>query len=238
MVFQSYALYPHLTVYENIAFGLRVKKVPKSEIDQRVKTAAHTLGLDPLLDRKPRALSGGQRPAGRDGPGDLRQSAGLPDGRAALEPRRQACACRTRAEIARLQLDPQREPRSTSRTPCRGDDDGQPRRRHAHGQLQQGRADPGAVTTAVNLFVAGFMGSPAMNLVEAKIHKGRRELRRHNWAVTTITLHDEALAAHPEIKSFADGRKVILGVRPRDPRDAAIERPTRRPTDAFEARSC
>src|ERR1700712_1564699 len=61
MVFQSYALYPHLSVYENIAFGLRVKKVPKAEIDQRVKTAANTLGLEPLLQRKPRALSGGQR---------------------------------------------------------------------------------------------------------------------------------------------------------------------------------
>src|SRR3954463_9611957 len=61
MVFQSYALYPHLTVYENIAFGLRVKKVPKKEIAERVNTAANTLGLEALLDRKPRALSGGQR---------------------------------------------------------------------------------------------------------------------------------------------------------------------------------
>src|ERR1043165_710217 len=61
MVFQSYALYPHLSVYENIAFGLRVKKVPKDEIDRRVKDAARILDLEPLLGRKPRALSGGQR---------------------------------------------------------------------------------------------------------------------------------------------------------------------------------
>src|SRR5205809_6855978 len=61
MVFQSYALYPHLTVYENIAFGLRLKKVPKSEIDKRVKEAARVLGLEQFLKRKPRALSGGQR---------------------------------------------------------------------------------------------------------------------------------------------------------------------------------
>src|SRR2546428_277950 len=61
MVFQSYALYPHLSVYENIAFGLKVKKVPKNEIDRRVKEAAKVLGLDPFLKRKPRALSGGQR---------------------------------------------------------------------------------------------------------------------------------------------------------------------------------
>src|SRR6185312_1734876 len=61
MVFQSYALYPHLSVYENIAFGLRVKKMPKQEIDRRVRNAAEILGLDPFLKRKPRALSGGQR---------------------------------------------------------------------------------------------------------------------------------------------------------------------------------
>src|SRR3954452_20500891 len=61
MVFQSYALYPHLSVYENIAFGLRVKKVPKDEIDRRVQDAAKTLDLEPFLKRKPRALSGGQR---------------------------------------------------------------------------------------------------------------------------------------------------------------------------------
>src|SRR5438045_1028095 len=61
MVFQSYALYPHLTVYENIAFGLRVKKVPKEEIDRRVTEAARILDLEPFLKRKPRALSGGQR---------------------------------------------------------------------------------------------------------------------------------------------------------------------------------
>src|SRR5256886_4822286 len=61
MVFQSYALYPHLSVYDNIAFGLRVKKVPKAEIDKRVQEAAHILDLEPYLKRKPKALSGGQR---------------------------------------------------------------------------------------------------------------------------------------------------------------------------------
>src|SRR5919198_3649591 len=61
MVFQSYALYPHLSVYENIAFGLRLQKVPKSEVDKRVKDAARILGLEQFLKRKPRALSGGQR---------------------------------------------------------------------------------------------------------------------------------------------------------------------------------
>src|SRR4051794_5540698 len=61
MVFQSYALYPHLSVYDNIAFGLKLKKTPKAEIEKRVQDAAHILGLEPYLQRKPRALSGGQR---------------------------------------------------------------------------------------------------------------------------------------------------------------------------------
>ena len=70
MVFQSYALYPHLTVYENIAFGLRVKKVPKAEIDQRVKEAARTLGLEPLLEPQAARALGRSAPARRDGPRD------------------------------------------------------------------------------------------------------------------------------------------------------------------------
>src|SRR6202035_1740305 len=61
MVFQSYALYPHMTVYDNLSFGLKLRKTPKSEIDKRVRDAAQILGLDPFLDRKPKALSGGQR---------------------------------------------------------------------------------------------------------------------------------------------------------------------------------
>src|SRR5207237_3549537 len=78
MVFQSYALYPHLSVYENIAFGLRVKKVPKDEIDRRVKDAARVLGLDPFLKRKPRALSGGQRQRVAMGRAIVRQPAAFP----------------------------------------------------------------------------------------------------------------------------------------------------------------
>ena len=90
MVFQSYALYPHLSVYENIAFGLRVKKVPKAEIDRRVKEAARILDLEPLLEPQAARALGRPAPARRDGPRDRAPAAGLPDGRAALEPRREA----------------------------------------------------------------------------------------------------------------------------------------------------
>src|SRR5436309_4264137 len=102
MVFQSYALYPHLSVYENIAFGLRVKKVPKAEIDRRVKEAARILDLEPFLKRKPRSLSGGQRQRVAMGRAIVRQpQAFLMD-----EPLSNLDAklrVQMRAEIARLQ---------------------------------------------------------------------------------------------------------------------------------------
>ena len=92
MVFQNYALYPHLSVGENIAFGLRLRKESKELIAERVTWAAKLLDLTPYLNRKPKELSGGQRQR-RDGSRDRAQPPGLPDGRAALEPRR-SCACR------------------------------------------------------------------------------------------------------------------------------------------------
>ena len=101
MVFQSYALYPHLKVYDNIAFGLRLRKEPKAEIDARVREAAETLGLTEYLDRRPGALSGGQRQRVAMGRAIVRRPAGLPDGRAALQPRRQAA----RADARRDQPD-------------------------------------------------------------------------------------------------------------------------------------
>jgi multiple sugar transport system ATP-binding protein len=220
MVFQSYALYPHLTVYENIAFGLRVKKVAKSEIDERVKTAAHTLGLEPLLDRKPRALSGGQRQRVAMGRAIVRHpQAFLMD-----EPLSNLDAklrVQTRAEIARLQRDLNVTTIYVTHDQVEAMTMGNRVAVMRTGQLQQVAPTQELYDRPVNLFVAGFMGSPAMNLVEATIHKVGE-----NYAAKlggdTITLHDEALAAHPEITSFADGRKVILGVRPESLEDAAI----------------
>ena len=84
MVFQNYALYPHMTVYENMAFGLKLRKVPKDEIDRKVKEAAKILDLSHLLDRKPKAMSGGQRQRVAMGRAIVRESAGLPAGRTAF----------------------------------------------------------------------------------------------------------------------------------------------------------
>ena len=103
MVFQSYALYPHLSVYDNIAFALKIKKMPKAEIRRRVAEAARILDLEPYLKRKPRALSGGQRQRVAMGRAIVRQPSVVPDGRAALEPRREA----SRADARRHQEDPE-----------------------------------------------------------------------------------------------------------------------------------
>ena len=99
MVFQSYALYPHMSVRQNLAYGLKVRRTPKAEIERRVDEVAKLLGLEELLDRKPGAPLRRPAPAGRDGSGDRSRAAGVPHGRAALEPRREATG--RHARIAR-----------------------------------------------------------------------------------------------------------------------------------------
>ena len=115
MVFQNYALYPHMTVYDNMAFGLKLRKLDKEEIDRRVREAASILGLEEFLERKPKALSGGQRQRVAMGRAIVREPQGVPDGRAALQPGRQA----PRADALGDRSDPARprhRRRSTSRT--------------------------------------------------------------------------------------------------------------------------
>ena len=107
MVFQNYALYPHMSVYQNMAFGLRMRKVPRGEIDGRVRDAARMLGLpDELLAKKPKNLSGGQRQRVAMGRAIVRQARRLPHGRAPVEPRCRAARVEMRAEISRIQRDP------------------------------------------------------------------------------------------------------------------------------------
>ena len=90
MVFQNYALYPHMNVAQNMAFSLRMAKVSKAEIDERVRATAKILDIEEYLERKPRQLSGGQRQRVAMGRAIVREAARLPDGRAAVEPRREA----------------------------------------------------------------------------------------------------------------------------------------------------
>jgi multiple sugar transport system ATP-binding protein len=223
MVFQSYALYPHLTVYENIAFGLRVKKVPKEEIDRRVRNAAHILDLEPFLKRKPRALSGGQRQRVAMGRAIVRQpSAFLMD-----EPLSNLDAklrVHMRAEISRLQSDLQTTTIYVTHDQVEAMTMGDRVAVMRKGELQQVDEPQTLYDRPLNLFVAGFIGSPAMNLLEGT-------LQRDNGALVAslgsqrVELDAEALAAHPSLAGFV-GRDVIVGIRPEHLEDALLSTDT------------
>ena len=225
MVFQSYALYPHLSVYDNIAFGLKIKKLPKDEIDKRVQNAARILGLDPFLKRKPRALSGGQRQRVAMGRAIVREPAAflMDEPLSNLDAKLRV---QMRAEIAGLQ----RELGVTTiyvthdqvEAMTMGDRVAVMRK----GELQQ-VADPQTLyDRPVNLFVGGFIGSPAMNMIEAT-------LQRQNGGFAarvgdqTIAIESEEVKARPGLAAY-DGKQVVLGIRPEDLEDAALAPGTER----------
>ena len=177
MVFQSYALYPHLTVYDNIAFGLRLRKAPKAEIDQRVRDAAHVLGLTEFLERKPRDLSGGQRQRVAMGRAIVRQ----PQAYLMDEPLSNLDAklrVHMRAEIASLQNELGVTTIYVTHDQVEAMTMGDRVAVMRKGELQQVAPPQELYERPVNLFVGGFIGSPAMNLVEATIERRERPARR------------------------------------------------------------
>jgi multiple sugar transport system ATP-binding protein len=219
MVFQSYALYPHLSVYENIAFGLRLKKTPKDEIDRRVHDAARVLDLEPFLKRKPRALSGGQRQRVAMGRAIVRQPAAflMDEPLSNLDAKLRV---QMRAEISALQ----RELGVTTvyvthdqtEAMTMGDRVAVMRK----GELQQVDEPQTLYDRPTNLFVGGFIGSPAMNMVEATLE------RRNGGLVAVagsqeIALGEETLGQRSGLRAYVD-RRVILGIRPEDLEDAAL----------------
>jgi multiple sugar transport system ATP-binding protein len=220
MVFQSYALYPHLSVYDNIAFGLKLRREKKGEIQKRVTEAAKILGLEPFLKRKPRALSGGQRQRVAMGRAIVRQpQAFLMD-----EPLSNLDAklrVQMRAEIARLQSDLGVTTIYVTHDQVEAMTMGDRVAVMRKGELQQ-VADPQELyDRPVNLFVGGFIGSPAMNMVEATLERANGGLSARLGA-QRIALGDETLSVRPALKAF-EGRKVILGIRPEDLEDATLE---------------
>jgi multiple sugar transport system ATP-binding protein len=220
MVFQSYALYPHLTVYENIAFGLRVKGVPKSEIDERVQRAARILDLEPYLKRKPKALSGGQRQRVAMGRAIVRQpQAFLMD-----EPLSNLDAklrVQMRAEIAQVQQDLGTTTIYVTHDQVEAMTMGDRVAVMRKGQLQQVAAPQELYDNPVNLFVGGFIGSPAMNMLQATLVRDDGRLIARLGEGGDLEIAPELAAKRPALARY-EGREVVLGIRPENLEDAAV----------------
>ena len=218
MVFQNYALYPHMTVYDNMAFGLKIRKVPKDEIDRMVKEAAKILDLEKLLDRKPKALSGGQRQRVAMGRAIVRNpKVFLMD-----EPLSNLDAklrVQMRIEIAKLHqrlgstiiyvTHDQTEAMTlgTRIVVMKG------------GVVQQVDTPQNLYERPANLFVAGFMGSPQMNFLDAKcvVDGSKVTLQTAGYSIELPPTKAKAL-----IEGGYAGKTVVLGIRPEDLYDSQV----------------
>jgi multiple sugar transport system ATP-binding protein len=219
MVFQNYALYPHMTVYDNIGFALKLAKVPKEEIDSRVRKAASILELETYLDRKPGQLSGGQRQRVAMGRAIVRQpSAFLMD-----EPLSNLDAklrVQMRAEIARLQKELGVTTFYVTHDQVEAMTMGDRVAVIKAGILQQVDTPQNLYDKPTNVFVGAFIGSPSMNLFDG-------ELRLHDGG-GTMTIGSQSIELglgifdkRPALRGY-DGQHVIVGIRPEDFEDASV----------------
>ena len=219
MVFQNYALYPHMSVFQNMAFGLQLQKVPKAEINQRVRDAASILGLGELLERKPAALSGGQRQRVAMGRAIVRHpQAFLMD-----EPLSNLDAklrVQTRSEIARLQDELNVTTIYVTHDQTEAMTMGDRVAVIRKGELQQVDTPQTLYDNPTNLFVAGFIGSPAMNLVEADLERAGDALSVEMGGFR-LPVPDEVVAGRSRLREY-EGRRIILGIRPEDMEDASL----------------
>jgi multiple sugar transport system ATP-binding protein len=219
MVFQNYALYPHMSVYDNMAFGLKLRKLPKEEIDRRVRRAAEILGLEEYLQRKPKALSGGQRQRVAMGRAIVREpQAFLMD-----EPLSNLDAklrVQMRAEVSRLQSDLGVTTIYVTHDQTEAMTMGDRVAVIKKGELQQVDAPQFLYDHPANLFVAGFIGSPAMNMVEADLVREDGGLYTV-FGSTRLRVADEVVSERPGIRAY-EGHRVIAGIRPENMEDASI----------------
>jgi multiple sugar transport system ATP-binding protein len=219
MVFQNYALYPHMTVYDNMAFGLKLRKLSKDEIDRRVREAATILGLEDFLERKPKALSGGQRQRVAMGRAIVREpKAFLMD-----EPLSNLDAklrVQMRSEIARIQHELGVTTLYVTHDQVEAMTMGHRVAVIRKGILQQVDAPQYLYDHPNNLFVAGFIGSPAMNMVEADLARSNGSLAIE-FGGFSLEIPDDVLAARPALKAY-EGRPVVVGIRPEDMEDASL----------------
>ena len=208
MVFQNYALYPHMSVYDNMAFSLKLRKLPKDEIEQKVKDAAKTLEISELLERKPKALSGGQRQRVAMGRAIVRSpQAFLMD-----EPLSNLDAklrVQMRAELGQLHTQLQTTTLYVTHDQVEAMTMGDRVAVIRKGELQQIDTPREIYSNPKNIFVAGFIGSPSMNFVYAKI-KSKDDVIELTFGDNQITYKDEK---KEKLESF-ENKEIILGIRP------------------------
>jgi multiple sugar transport system ATP-binding protein len=220
MVFQNYALYPQMTVAENIAFGLKMRKIPKSERQRRVEEIAGILGLTDFLKRKPANLSGGQRQRVAMGRAIVREpKAFLMD-----EPLSNLDAklrVQMRAEISRIQREVQTTTIYVTHDQVEAMTMGDRVAVMRKGELQQVDEPQRLYDSPSNLFVASFIGSPPMNLVEATIEARNGSLTA-SFGDQELAIPEAVAKARPALRSYA-GRTVALGIRPHNLEDASLE---------------
>jgi len=213
MVFQNYALYPHLSVADNIGFGLRLRKMPGAEIERRVAWAAKMLDLTPYLDRRPRQLSGGQRQRVAMGRAIVREPAVflMDEPLSNLDAKLRV---QMRGEIARLQYDIGTTTIYVTHDQVEAMTMGHRVAVMNAGLLQQIDTPQRLYDEPANVFVAGFIGTPPMNLFVAGLSADHGTLEL-NLGGQRLPLGDEAAARHPLLRGYA-GRNVVLGVRSED----------------------
>jgi multiple sugar transport system ATP-binding protein len=213
MVFQNYALYPHMSVYDNLAFGLKLRKYPKAEIKKRVVDAASILGIEGLLDRKPKALSGGQRQRVAVGRAIVRQPKVFlfDEPLSNLDPKMRV---QMRTEITKLHQRLQATMIYVTHDQIEAMTMGDRIVVMNDGVVQQNDAPLVLYNEPVNLFVAGFFGSPPMNFINGTLKQEGDKIRFREIEGGTI---DAPFAAgeRPAAREFV-GKTVILGIRPED----------------------
>jgi multiple sugar transport system ATP-binding protein len=220
MVFQSYALYPHMTVEQNLAFGLKLRKLPKKEVDERVRRAARILQIEDFLKRKPRALSGGQRQRVAMGRAIVREpQAFLMD-----EPLSNLDAklrVQMRAEIHQLQRRLGVTTIYVTHDQVEAMTMGDRVAVMNTGNLQQVDTPQVLYDNPVNEFVAGFIGSPSINLVEATLEQSDGRLMV-NVGEHRLAVDEQAARNRSGLRDYI-GRTVILGIRPENFEDASLD---------------
>jgi multiple sugar transport system ATP-binding protein len=220
MVFQSYALYPHMTVEQNLAFGLKLRKLPKKEVDERVRRAARILQIEEFLKRKPRALSGGQRQRVAMGRAIVREpQAFLMD-----EPLSNLDAklrVQMRAEIHQLQRRLGVTTIYVTHDQVEAMTMGDRVAVMNTGNLQQVDTPQVLYDNPVNEFVAGFIGSPSINLVEATLEQSDGRLMV-NVGEHRLAVDEQAVRNRSGLSDYI-GRTVILGIRPENFEDASLD---------------